>query len=81
VGIKLFFKNESYGLPKELGLRHHLLYEARALKNFAEIVSEMITGNTNPLAMDIPGFDPELKCILDECYRAEEKLEAPDLTG
>lgn len=82
VGIKLFFKSESYGLPKQEGLRHHLIFEAQALRNYAELITELLTGQTDPSALSsLPDIDPELKCIVTECHRAIKTLEEPELSG
>jgi len=81
VGIKLFFKNidnEQFGpqkKPDEKGTAdNHIYYEAQILRNFATLLTEMIMKNTSdPTSLDtLKGIDPELRCILQECYRAAD---------
>ena len=43
----------------------------------------MLTDSTDFNSLNTLPFqiDPQLRCILTECYRAIEKVEAPDLSG
>lgn len=72
-GIKVFFLNEVYGNPKKHGISNHLYYEAVLLWNFAKLLTEIILHGTSSNLNDLDGLpllDPELKCILWECYWA-----------
>lgn len=76
-GIKVFFLNESYGNPKKPGIPNHLYYEAVLLRNFSKLITEIILhGESSNLQLldEVPLLDPELKCILWECYRAVDRI-------
>jgi hypothetical protein len=77
VGIKLFFKNERYGNPKKPGVTHHIYYEALLLRNYAKLMTEMVVKISSNLKLldPIALIDPELRCILNECFHSLERLE------
>ena len=81
LGIKVFIKNEVYGKRKEQGIQNHLFYEAKLLRNFAEVLTEIILKTSkfpsqlNSNAEVEALINPELKCIIDECYKALDKVQ------
>ncbi len=50
VGIKVFFKNEVYGAPKRKGCMNQVYYEALLLRNFAKLLTEILTKGSKELA-------------------------------
>jgi hypothetical protein len=74
IGIKVYLKKVKFGDQKDDNLEYHLHVESQMLKMYAELIIEMLTNKM--CAGDYLSkmeIDPELKCILYECLRAEEK--------
>ena len=74
IGIKVYLKKVKFGDQKDDNLEYHLHVESQMLKMYAELLIEMLTNKM--CAGDYLSkmeIDPELKCILYECLRAEEK--------
>jgi len=74
IGIKVYLKKIKFGDQKDDNLDYHLNIESQMCKMYAELLIELLTNQVNA-SENLPkmDIDPELKCILYECLRAEEK--------
>ena len=74
IGIKVYLKNIKFGDLRDDNIEYHLHIESQMLHMYAELLIELLTNRVNGsdqlASLDI---DPELKCILYECLRAQEK--------
>ena len=75
VGIKVYLKKVRFGEQRDDALDYHLQVEAQHLKMYAKLLVEMLTNREDFVEFEGLEIDPELKCILYECYHAKDKTE------
>jgi len=74
VGIKLYLKKVQFGDQRDDTLEYHLQTESRMLRMYARLLVEMLTNreDSHPDDFEQLEIDPEIKCILYECYHAKD---------
>lgn len=83
VGIKLYLKKIKFGEQRDDNIDYHLHTESQMLRMYARLLVEMLTNREESDANNQGGgsdfdsldIDPELKCILYECFHAKDKTE------
>lgn len=76
LGIKVYLKKIKFGELRDETLEFHLAFEAKILNDYAKILIEMLSGETEDRITSIDDLlqqlqvDPELKAILYECLHA-----------
>ena len=70
VGIKIYLKKVKFGEQRDGTFDYHLQIESQLLKLYAKLLIEMLTNREDFIDFDNLEIDPELKCILYECYHA-----------
>jgi len=75
VGIKLYLKKVKFGEQRDNTIDYHLQIESQFLKMYAKLLVEMLTNREDYQEFDNLDIDPELKCILYECYHAKDKTD------
>ena len=73
-------KKVVFGEQRDDTMEYHLQTEARMLRMYARCLTEMLTNRegAGPADFEALDIDPELKCILYECYRAKEAIEVKE---
>ena len=82
VGIKLYLKKLKFGEQRDDNQEYHLGTEALMLRMYAKLLIEMLT-NRDDMGLQLMfgpdidnlDIDPEIKCILYECYHAKDKID------
>ena len=80
LGIKVYLKKIKFGELRDETIEFHLAFEAKMLNNYAKILIEMLTNETEDMVTGIDDLlnsleaDPELKAILYECLHAQDKI-------
>jgi len=75
VGIKIYLKKIQFGDQRDDNIDYHLHIESQHLKMYAKLLVEMLTNREDYHEFDSLEIDPELKCILYECYHAKDKTD------
>jgi len=75
VGIKVYLKKVKFDEQRDDILDYHLQVESQHLKMFAKLLIEMLTNREDFVEFESLEIDPELKCILYECYHAKDKTD------
>jgi len=80
VGIKLYLKKVEFGDQRDDNIEYHLQTESRMLRMYAKCLTEMLTNrdDPNPDDFEVLDIDPELKCILYECYHARDATDVKE---
>jgi hypothetical protein len=74
-GIKIYLKKVKFGDLRDETLDYHLQIESQFLRMYAKLLIELLTNRDDYLDFDTLEIDPELKCILYECYHAKDKTD------
>ena len=74
-GIKIHLKNVKFAEQRDDNLSYHLHMESTFLRMFARLLIEMLTNRDDYVDFDNMEIDPQLKCILYECYHAKDKTD------
>lgn len=75
VGIKVYLKKVRFGEQRDDTLDYHLQIESQMLRMYAKVLVEMLTNREDYMEFDSLEIDPELKCLLYECYHARDKTD------
>jgi hypothetical protein len=81
VGIKLYLKKVKFGDQRDDSMDYHLQTEASMLRMYAKLLVELLTNREDAGQEDFEGLaevDPELKCILYECYHAKDATDVKE---
>ena len=80
VGIKLYLKKVEFGHQRDDTMEYHLQTEAIMLRMYAKLLVEMLTNreDAHPEEVEALEIDPEIKCILYECYHAKDTTEVKE---
>ncbi len=80
-GMKIFFANGEYTGSKRDDLASHLMEETKLIRNYAKLLIQLILkGEEDESKLDgIPELDPELRCIIHECYHIYERVSFDEL--
>jgi len=80
IGIKVYLKKIKFGEQRDNNLDYHMHVESQMLKMYAKLLIEMLTNrdesqSTEPATSQLEKLqiEPDLKCILYECLKAEDK--------
>lgn len=74
-GIKIYLKKVKFGDLRDETLDYHLQIESQFLRMYAKLLIELLTNRDDYFEFDTLEIDPELKCILYECYHAKDKTD------
>jgi hypothetical protein len=75
VGIKIYLKKVRFGEQRDDTIDFHLQVESQMLKMYAKLLLEMLTNREDYQEFDNLEIDPEIKCILYECYHAKDRTD------
>jgi hypothetical protein len=80
VGIKLYLRKVQFGDQRDDTVEYHLQTESRMLRMYARILVEMLTNHEDaqPADFEALDIDPEIKCILYECYHAKDNTDVKE---
>lgn len=80
VGIKLYLKKVSFGDQRDDNMEYHLQTESNMLRMYAKLLVEMLTNkeDAHPDDFETLEIDPEIKCILYECYHAKDNTDVKE---
>ena len=76
LGIKVYLKKIKFGALRDENIQFHLSVEAKMLNNYAKILIEMLSSETESIITTLDDIlnsldvEPELKAILYECLHA-----------